>query len=568
MLRNFCFIEKHFMRTECKMEDLSKAVAFYRFIQPAPRKIEECGIAYEVNVVLHRLQLGLSGGPAIGDVQGLSKSPSTDSDELCQQSPEDFMDMDEERYFRHVSKLDPNDYKQQDHYKVLGLSKLRYQATMGQIKTAYRQKVLVYHPDKGKATKAGVRNEAIFACIQKAYEQLGLDLDKRRAFDSVDPKFDDSAPEMSDLDENNFFELMAPFFERNSRFSLASPVPQLGDSNSSREEVEKFYDFWFGFKSWREFSYKDAEDKSRGEDRWERREIEKANRVEREQLRKKYVKKLSSTVELAYEKDPRVAFFRESDKKQKQDQKDRKRLEKQKLAEERAAEQRRQQEEIEAKRQRAVEEEKKQAQEKQKVKKQLEAEQKKLRDLYFTDDNAKRLQVMEGVERICLGANFGKLSEIVSKLESVTELADALKKKNQSKHSRLPNQQSRNQTPKQVVWDQDETMLLIKATNMYPAGSVERWAQVTKYINDHSKDSSKKPKVEKDIIKEVKRIKSNEAANILQSTNTYVAPKPTGAVETSNDDAWSATQQKQLETALKSTDAKDPERWDKIAKGR
>lgn len=44
--------------------------------------------------------------------------------------------------------------------------------------------------------------------------------------------------------------------------------------------MEHFYEFWFDWKSWREFSYLDAEDKTRGEDRWERREIEKQNKVQ------------------------------------------------------------------------------------------------------------------------------------------------------------------------------------------------------------------------------------------------------------------------------------------------
>ncbi len=43
--------------------------------------------------------------------------------------------------------------------------------------------------------------------------------------------------------------------------------------------MEHFYEFWYDWSSWREFSYLDAEDKSRGEDRFERREIEKANKV-------------------------------------------------------------------------------------------------------------------------------------------------------------------------------------------------------------------------------------------------------------------------------------------------
>lgn len=64
-------------------------------------------------------------------------------------------------------------------------------------------------------------------------------------------------------------------------------------------------------------------------------------------------------------------------------------------------------------------------------------------------------------------------------------------------------------------------------------------------------------------------MKSAEAATILQSTNTYVPPKPTNNVESqqsNSEEIWNANQQKQLEGALKSTDSKDPERWDKIAK--
>lgn len=53
----------------------------------------------------------------------------------------------------------------------------------------------------------------------------------------------------------------------------------MGDKTSDRAYVDKFYDFWFNWSSWREFSYLDSEDKTKGEDKWERREIEKINKV-------------------------------------------------------------------------------------------------------------------------------------------------------------------------------------------------------------------------------------------------------------------------------------------------
>lgn len=79
-------------------------------------------------------------------------------------------------------------------------------------------------------------------------------------------------------------------------------MPELGSLDSDRDHVERFYDFWFNWSSWREFSYLDEEDKSRGEDRWERREIEKTNKAEREKLRKKEAKRIVNLIELAYDK--------------------------------------------------------------------------------------------------------------------------------------------------------------------------------------------------------------------------------------------------------------------------
>ena len=63
------------------------------------------------------------------DASELSDSASEESEE------EDDSFEDDITFLR---SLDPKEAKDQDHYKVLGMSKLRYKATDEQIKKAYR----------------------------------------------------------------------------------------------------------------------------------------------------------------------------------------------------------------------------------------------------------------------------------------------------------------------------------------------------------------------------------------------------------------------------------------------
>lgn len=161
---------------------------------------------------------------------------------------------------------DPANWKTQDHYAVLGLSRKRYLATDDDIKRAYRRKVLKHHPDK-KAHLGG--NDNFFKCIQKAWEIL-TNIKKRRQWDSCDPTFDESIPKPDA--KGDFYELYGPIFDREVRFSKIPCEVALGDENSSRPEVEAFYQFWFAFESWRTFEMRDEEDTdkagSREEKRW------------------------------------------------------------------------------------------------------------------------------------------------------------------------------------------------------------------------------------------------------------------------------------------------------------
>ena len=50
----------------------------------------------------------------------------------------------------YLKSLDPVDWKEHDHYHVLGLQSKRIKATATDIKNAYRQLCLKHHPDKRK----------------------------------------------------------------------------------------------------------------------------------------------------------------------------------------------------------------------------------------------------------------------------------------------------------------------------------------------------------------------------------------------------------------------------------
>lgn len=228
---------------------------------------------------------------------------------------------------------DAKDWKGQDHYEVLGLSKYRYKATPEQIKKAHRKKVLRHHPDKKAAAGQTDENDSFFKCIQKATEIL-LDLQKRRQFDSVDEKADIDPPSKKEVQKGKFYKLWRVVFEREARFSNRHPVPRLGDDNSTEEEVRAFYDFWYDFDSWRTFEYLDEDVPDDNENRDHKRHIEKKNANARRKRKTEDTARLRKVVDDCLASDERIKRFRQAE----HANRNKKRLEKQaaaqKLAEE------------------------------------------------------------------------------------------------------------------------------------------------------------------------------------------------------------------------------------------
>ncbi|CAJ0566064.1 unnamed protein product, partial [Mesorhabditis spiculigera] len=519
------------------------AVALYGFRQ-AERRYEAAGIHWEV-VVKEQLE------PRV-----------------------ELFDADDHKYEKYLMKLDPNDTKNQDHYKVLGLKKLRWEATAEEIRIAYRQKVLKHHPDKKK--HAGIplpAGEDFFTCITKANEQLGMSEAKRRAYDSVDPKYSDDLPNEKEVNAKNFYELLGPVFAENGRFSIPQPVPLLGDESSSREDVEDFYSFWFNWNTWREYSYDDEQDKEKGEDRWERREMEKANKVERERRRKEEFKRISNLVHMAHNKDPRISKFKKEEAEAKEKAKEeraRLRREKQEAEE---LEKRKAEEAVAAKKR---EEEAKEKRQKDAAKQANKAQKKRLEGLceagnYWTTDSKEKLVAMERFDRLTFLLNTDEIGELCDQIDKIKLDAPAVNRllqdvedeKNRARTAaETANKANKeNTTTKEaevVLWTDEEILLLTKAANLYPAGTIDRWIVIADYVNEHRKGQTTPKKTEKQVIKQTKLVQTGQAKPTAASQNKLGAPLP-------DEENWSVKEHSALEAALKKYPASDPERWEKVA---
>ncbi|KAL3418940.1 DnaJ domain-containing protein [Phlyctema vagabunda] len=259
---------------------------------------------------------------------------------------------------------DAKDWKSQDHYAVLGLSKYRYKATEEQIKRAHRKKVLRHHPDK-KAAAGSTEDDSFFKCIQKATEVL-LDPVKRRQFDSVDERAEVEPPTKKQAQGGKFYKLWSSTFKAEGRFSTIQPVPKFGDENSTKEEVERFYDFFYNFNSWRSFEYLDEDVPDDNENRDQKRHMERKNNNARKKKKTEDSARLRKLLDDASTADERIKKFRQ----EANASKNKKRLDKE-AAEKKAAEDAKAKKEAEA--QAAKEAEEKAKAEKEQGKKAKEA---------------------------------------------------------------------------------------------------------------------------------------------------------------------------------------------------
>jgi DnaJ family protein C protein 2 len=416
--------------------------------------------------------------------------------------------IDEDPDQEYLSQLDPRNWKEQDHYAVLGLKKKRFAASEEEIRRNYRRMILHHHPDKrGHVVDP---EQDYFACITKAFEILG-DATKRRSYDSVDPTFDDDVPSQGASSRKNFFSVFDPVFRLNARWSVNQPVPELGDINSTRQEVDAFYTFWYNFESWREYSYQDEEDKERGQDRDERRWIEKENRAIRQKKKKEEMARIRTLVDNAYHCDPRIPKFREQEKQSREEEKRKKQeaRKQQKEEEQRLLQQQEEQARIVREKDEAEQRIRREAEKKEReaakrarkrIRKQIESVLQQCDYFTSTGSDYSKFQALLDVDRIFQTSSLEQLEELSQFFEQNTDNNVRREKffsmvgKVDSNHVKpdVPAKQSvdQNSNVQSAVsskkWSAEDSFLLIKAAKIFPPGTADRWEVITAYFNQHS----------------------------------------------------------------------------------
>ncbi|XVE52354.1 hypothetical protein DITRI_Ditri02bG0116400 [Diplodiscus trichospermus] len=527
------------------------------------------------------------------------------------------------------------DGKQQDHYALLGLSHLRYLATEDQIRRSYREAALRHHPDKLAALLLAEETEAAkqakkdeienhFKSIQEAYEIL-IDPVKRRIYDSTD-EFDDEIP--TECAPQDFFKVFGPAFMRNGRWSVIQPVPSLGDDNTPLKDVDNFYNFWYGFKSWREFPHADEYDLEQAESRDHKRWMERQNAKLSEKARKEEYARIRALIDNAYKRDPRILRRKEEEKAEKQRKKEAKFRAKQLQEEEaaRVAEEERRRKEEEEKR--AAEAALRHKKMKEKEKKLIRKERTRLRTLSAPALSQHLLDLSEDdVERLCMTLGIEQLRSLCDEmknkegLERAKIIRDARgyngkveeKKPDETNSSQLNGSvESNGSVPlssfekKEKPWTKEEIELLRKGMQKYPKGTSRRWEVISEYIGT-GRSVEEILKATKTVLlqkpdattafdsflekrKPVQSIASplstreevegastpsgtagsavkmvSPADTVKSASNPVDVVTGNGVSSSSEQDAWSAVQERALVQALKTFPKETSQRWERVA---
>lgn len=221
---------------------------------------------------------------------------------------------------------------------------------------------------------------------------------------------------------------------------------------------------------------------------------------------------------------------------------------------------------------------------------------------------------MTALEKICDTMKVLELQDLVKELESkgrdafVKVIKDTEEKLEAERKAIFETRKVEEQKFKKeaalkapVEWSPEMTQMLIKAVNLFPAGTNQRWEVVANFLNQHgsfvddrrfnakevlnkakdlqssdfSKSSLKKAANEEafdQFEKEKKKVSSvvdndsiSQSDNMMNGISNVKVNGDLPKNEIKDDKAWTKTEQELLEQAIKTFPVNTPERWDKIA---
>lgn len=478
---------------------------------------------------------------------------------------------------RKTRKFDPTNWKNNDLYAMLGLEDKRMDATLDDIRNAYRQAVLVHHPDKQAQRSAhNADDDSRFKVLQKAFTWLS-DPERRQQYDSID--FDESIPKTKDYEEDEFWSVFPECFHRNAIFSIHQPVPYLS-RQQTRAEVDHFYTFWFNFESWRRFEFLDEEDVEGGE-RAEKRWVEKKNKAARQKRKTEDNARITKLVELAYKNDPRVKAWKEEEKRAKEAKKQQQSVKKPptpssspspsstKSSNNSATDLRRKEEQVKMAMAAANE---------------LKNQKKVIRALfsdnnYFSPDVKEMERVSLMLEQAILKMSLVDLKDLQEKIKAdstrAVSLLEATCTVSPVAVSATATTPTANVESKKHEWTVDQIDQLIRAVKLFPPGVPDRWHRISEHLNksfpiSHEQvlqkaEDMKQGKLEEDLSNgpatTVAAKKRDPRVDMSEPTILVREDIPNAAI----DAPWTAEEQHNLEAAIKATPADVPDRWARIA---
>ncbi|KNH07852.1 dnaJ [Perkinsela sp. CCAP 1560/4] len=465
--------------------------------------------------------------------------------------------------FRHKCATGRFTYLTEDEKKTdcYGLLKVPRNATSSAIKEAYHQQCLQTHPDKQREEN----DDEGFKKVVKAFQILGDPL-KRRVYDSIGP-IDELVVRDKEYTDEEFFEVFEKHFQKISKWCHVQP-PSLGNISTDMDLVDEFYDFWFDFKSWRDFSFHSEEEVPAEISREEKRYIYHDCERKISRLQKNESKAVRALVDKCRKSDPRIKRRTE----QKQAERNERILAK-KMA---SVNLNNRNQTIPCKSAKPDLAKKKASADIENCIKQLQKlgviaknsdKAKEINVHYVTLYNLRRLlQTTEHVSEVnslvaSLRSNQKKLIESLNtKIKAIEDRLNADKKAPESMPCAEVSQPSHPTT-----WGDADIIELQKAIIMFPRGTVDRWAKISTFLKEKYSAAEVLAKT-KEMESQWQVAKDHSQKNPKLDAAAKSSTEEDHESTSSSTSAWSLKQQKQFEEGLRKYQTyKEQDKWIKVS---